>query len=365
MADRAAHKKTPENEISFKDLILKARDWTWYLLRKWKIIVLAGVIGAGLGLLRSFITPVKYRADLTFVVNEGNNNSLGAYTGIASQFGIDLGSSTSGILEGDNVIQFLQSELVLEKTLLSSVDNKKGTITLADYFLNFSGWRKSWENNPAAQNIRFPAGQDRNSFTLQQDSVLQLICKDVNANMLTVGKPDKKLSFIKVTCTTKDERFSKLFAERLVTAATDFYVDTRTKQAKENVVRLQEQADSVLQLLNKKTYVAAEKQDLNLNPARSVATVNAEMAIRDKSILMTIYGEIAKNLGMAKMALVQQTPVIQLVDVPRLPLEKEKFGKLKGLIIGGILGGFLIVVVLLCRKIYVEVLDDDHILKQA
>jgi hypothetical protein len=67
---------------------------------------------------------------------------------------------------------------------------------------------------------------------------------------------------------------------------------------------------------------------------------------------------VVKNLELSKMAMAQETPVIQEVDMPILPLEKKRFGKLKGLIIGGFFGGVLIVLFLLMKKGYSDIMND-------
>lgn len=58
-----------------------------------------------------------------------------------------------------------------------------------------------------------------------------------------------------------------------------------------------------------------------------------------------IYAEVVKNLEMSKIALSQQTPVIQLLDTPKFPLQDHRF-KLEvllliGLAVGLALGAFL------------------------
>jgi uncharacterized protein involved in exopolysaccharide biosynthesis len=57
-----------------------------------------------------------------------------------------------------------------------------------------------------------------------------------------------------------------------------------------------------------------------------------------------------KNLELSKTLLNQETPVIQVVDESTFPLEKERTGKLKSLILGGILAGFLIILYFLASK---------------
>jgi uncharacterized protein involved in exopolysaccharide biosynthesis len=48
----------------------------------------------------------------------------------------------------------------------------------------------------------------------------------------------------------------------------------------------------------------------------------------------------------------KETPLIQVIDRPILPLPKERFGKAKGIVLGGMLAGFLTVLVLIVRRIF-------------
>ena len=72
---------------------------------------------------------------------------------------------------------------------------------------------------------------------------------------------------------------------------------------------------------------------------------------------MAILTELVKNLELAKLALRRETPLIQVLDKPTFPLEVDKVGKLKGLVLGGFLGGFLILVYLLAKKFLNNILN--------
>ena len=73
---------------------------------------------------------------------------------------------------------------------------------------------------------------------------------------------------------------------------------------------------------------------LNLNPADVNAPVVSEISQRDKVVLSTTYMELMKNLEAAKLALLQETPTIQITDSPVLPLEKEEIKWYEGLFMG-------------------------------
>jgi uncharacterized protein involved in exopolysaccharide biosynthesis len=89
---------------------------------------------------------------------------------------------------------------------------------------------------------------------------------------------------------------------------------------------------------------------LNLNPTRKVVTVNSEISARDKMLLATMYGEVVRNLGMAKMTLVEETPIIQVIDRPILPLRKVRTSRIISCGIGAFLFIFLASIFLLVKR---------------
>ncbi|MFY0253339.1 hypothetical protein ACDQ55_05210 [Chitinophaga sp. 30R24] len=345
-------------DMSIKEVILIVKDWCTYLLQKWVIILIFLVIGGTLGLLYALSKKSNYVAELSFVMEEGKSNTLGAYAGLASQFGIDLGGSgASGVFSGDNILEFLKTRLMVEKVLLSPAISDSTSISLGDLYIESSGLRKQWKHNRKLENLHLPIVTGERNLDLVQDSILFIIYKQLLKTNLSVAKPDKKLGFIIVKCLSTNQIFSKVFTERLVNEAIDFYVTTKTKRSKASVAVLQNKADSLEALLDKKTYAVAASQDLNLNPARRLATVGAELGSRDKVVLQTMYGEVLKNLELSKIAMAQETPLIQLVDLPRFPLPQERLGKLKGILFGGFFFSLIACMGLIIVKIYRNIMQ--------
>lgn len=346
-------------EISIKEIILKIRSIISYLLRSWWLIVLFSIVGASIGFTLAYLSKLKYRAELTFVMEDNSSsNPLSKYASLAGQFGVDLGEgSGSGLFQGDNIMEFLRSRLLIQKSLLSvmMVDGKKET--LAERYIEINDLRKGWEKSEVLANVHFPVDADRSKFTIVQDSLLQVFHQTILKNHLLIDRPDEKLNFISVKFTSPSELFSKVFVENLVKEALSFYIDTKTRRTRSSVDKLQGQADSLEILLNRKTYSAAAVQDLNQNPARQAASISSELALRDKLILQTMYGEVIKNLEMSKIAMTQETPLVQIIDLPVLPLEKVKLSKLKAILIGGVGGAFLTIIWLIIRKIYKAIMN--------
>ena len=134
----------------------------------------------------------------------------------------------------------------------------------------------------------------------------------------------KQGTIIKVQVTSTNSLFARLMTERLVNEASELYFDIRTGTAQQSIARLQQRSDSLLMLLNSKSYRAASSQLLDINPGIKSAVVPAEIATRDKTVAATLYAEVTKNLEASRMMLSQQTPVIQILDTPGELLDDHK-----------------------------------------
>jgi hypothetical protein len=337
------------NDLSLREIILKTRNIINFFLRYWKLLVFLGVAGFVIGYLKALKTKPTYTADLNFVVEDGKSGGgLSAYAGLASQFGIDLGgSASSGLFQGDNIIVFLKSRLMIQKALFTPYPTDT-TRSLAQVFFESSGMKNDWDSKERTQKVSFPL-KPVAQFSLMQDSALSLMHTSIVKDYLEVERPDKKMSFLKVSFTDADPVFARAFVLSIVSTATDFYVQAKTKRSKTNVESLQAKSDSLQAILNEQTYASARTQDLNLNPAKRVLLVNTEISNRNKAIALTMFTEVTKNLEIAKMTLAQEMPIIQIVDSPEWPLiMKRKSRTLKGMGWGigfGLFGMFLISIV--------------------
>jgi hypothetical protein len=337
-------------EISIKELVQKFQSLWKFLLSKWLVIFLFAIIGGALGLGYAFLQPIKYTSKLSFVVEDGKSAG-GGLASLAGQFGFDLGGGGGGgVFSGDNILLFLKSEGLVRETLLTSYD-ELGKTTLADRYAEVGNLKEGWEKNPSIGKVDFKLFVDK-FMPRKEDSLMQSIVVGIIKAELSVSKPDKKASFIEVKVSSKDELFAKLLAERLVKVASDRYIESKTKTKALNIAKLQYKADSLANLLNNKTYAAAVSQQslVDANPALRTVPIASEISSREKTMAATIFAEVVKNLEMSKTILNQETPVIQMVDQSTLPLPKEKVGKLKSLIIGGILAAVLVILFLLGKK---------------
>ena len=347
-------KETMQNdEILLKELIFKVHEWGKYLFSKWFFILLAAILGGTLGLIYSMITEPIYTAEITFVLEEGEGamgGGLAQYAGLASMAGVDLGGGGGGIFQGDNIIELYKSRRMIQETLLAKDTFPDKEQLLIDRYIDFNNLREGWNKTSNLKNISF---ENPKNFSRTQDSIISIFVERINQETLKVTKPDNKLSIISVKVRSEDEFFAKSFADNIVSNVNNFYVKTKTKKSTENLSILQNQADSVRQVLNLSLDGVAEALDasFNVSPAYQTLRVGSQRKQIDVQANSAIYQEIVKNLEMAKISFRNAKPLIQVIDVPVFPLKKEKFGKLKGIVLGGVLFGILAILFFVFRRV--------------
>jgi uncharacterized protein involved in exopolysaccharide biosynthesis len=348
-----------DEELTLKDVIQKLSRAFTYLLSKGFLIVIFVALGLLVGWLYANKQKPVYEAILTFALQDDQvQGGAGAYSGLASQLGIDLSSSGGGPFEGSNVLELMESRSVIEKTLLSNVNYTGKTQTLAEVYIQMHDLRKQWKDNPKLENIQFAPNANPEKFTIEQDSVLKFMYQDITKNYLTVQKVENATSIISLSVKSTNQLFAKIFAETLVKDVSDFYIETKTKKTVENIAILKYQTDSVRRELNSAIHGVAASSDINpnANPNMQVLHVGAQRRNFDVQVNQTMLAELVRNLEMAKVTLRKETPLIQVIDKPILPLDVKMFSKIKGILVGGFAGGAVIIVYLLMQRFLKKVM---------
>ncbi len=287
-----------------------------------KALVLGGLLST-LAMGYYFWQKPSYSAQASFILEE--KSAGGGLAGLASQFGIDVSSlsSNNSIFAGDNILDIISSRNIVEKVLLSKADpaDPKNQDRLIDWYIAGEKLKeKKWSGIEGIDSLNF-----HNLTTSRlKDSLLREVYKLVSTKNLFVDRLNKKGTIIQVTVNGRTENFPKIFAERIVNETILFYVGIKTSVANQNINRLERRADSILQILNAKSYQTATQQILDANMAFKSAIVPSELSQREKTLNYAIYTEIMKNLEASKMSLSSQTPVINLLDMPQYPLEDNR-----------------------------------------
>jgi hypothetical protein len=335
-----------DNTFNLGETIDKLKLLLKFYLNNYKIILVSIFISLAFSSIYYIWEKPRFQADTTFVLMESGGSKGGSLASLTSQFGIDIGGlgGQSSIFSGDNIFDIFKTKSIVEKVLLTKYDSTNST-TLMDIYLQNLYKRRFLK----FAEVKIPVTY--NNYTLEstpdrlKDSLLDVVYNLVINSNIKIDKLNKKGSIIKLTVDSKDEKFSKIFNERLIEEVKKMYYKIKNSNTQENINKLQYKADSLELILNSKSIQTANAQVINVNPALKKIAVPSELKQKDLTIVMAIYGEVIKNLEFSKMTQAQQTPIFQVLDTPKYPLFNSKLHLNKLLVIGfgaGLLISFFI-----------------------
>lgn len=347
-----------DDEITLRQLIQNLAAWWRFLLGKWIVLLITFSIGASIGLIYAFFKKPVYLATVTFAIEDDKpaGGALSGALGIASSLGLELGTGAGGAFSSSNLIELLKSRRIIQKSLLASYHINDKTSILANDLLSITNLRRKLvSKSKEFENFSFPLNAVPENLSLRQDSILFVLYEKLfDDEILSVYQKDKKVSIINVEINSTNESFSKSFAENIVKNVSDFYIETKSKKARNNVSILQHQADSIRNELNMAITGVAISTDntYNLNPAFNINRVPSTKKQIDVQANTAILTQLVTNLELAKVTLLKETPLIQIIDKPILPLKKKEVNKVLASIIGGLVGLIFIILVFSIKRLY-------------
>jgi uncharacterized protein involved in exopolysaccharide biosynthesis len=347
MSEQLTNQENKQEEISLKELILKAKDWISYLWGyKWRIII-AGIIGGALGFgYAKYFTMPTYTSTISFTL-EQKNGSGGALGGLASSLGLgDIPtSSSSGMFGGENVLYLMKSNRIIHQSLKEPQEDLNGDNLLNAYL------KIHFEKGLKEKKIKlFPKKLDSVVFNRAQDSLLLVITKSIKETQIVAERLDKKTTIINLDVKDVNEQWAYLFSKALVKNAIDLYLEIKIGKLLRAEEELTNKRDSIRGLLDGSITTLAYETDLNSHtPLMRYKTNQAKKQI-DVEVLKSMYASVIQNLEMTKIQRAQEEPIIEIIDAPILPLKIDKFGRTTGILFGVIVMVFLFIGIVILVK---------------
>lgn len=338
-----------KEEVTIGELFSNVYNYAKYVLSKWLVIIVVISIGSIIGLLISVNKKPIFESTLTFALEEESSGASDAL-GLASQFGFDLGAGSGGAFKGPNVLELFKSRLMVVQTLLSPINLNGKTQSMADAYVLINKLDQNQSKKSSHPKTHFEIGDS--NLSRKQDSLLNTIYKFIIDEELSIIQKDKKVQMFYLEIHSKNELFAKIFTETLASNVTKFYVESKIKKARANLAILEQQTDSVRKELNSALsgVAVATDQTFGLNPALNVRRISSAKQEVEVKMNTAILSELIKQQELARVSVRKQTPLLQIIDKPILPLKKDSNSKTKSSLIGGFLAGFIVIVFLVLRK---------------
>jgi len=278
---------TTGDEISFE-------SFASTLLRWRRTIVIFGIVGAMIGLAIGLLSRRDYVSTATFIP-QSSEQSLSGLALAASQFGIQVPSS--GNVWGPPVYaELLKSQVLLEPIALD-------TVVVAE------------------ESGRRVAMMDLLEVSAKLPPARRIERGVVELRKLIAAIEDKKLSAVRLTVTTHWPSVSLAIASNLLHAVSQFNLETRKSQAERALRAAEDQLQAFLQR--------------NRSTSAPELMFQQDRLQREVSLRQAVYTSLMQNREEARIREVRDTPVLTILENPRLPAS----GKSRGTVFKALLGG--------------------------
>ena len=333
-------------EIEIRDIIITLKEIKQELISRSFKIGLFVFLFSLTAVLINFFQDSRYKAELSFVVEDKQKSTpLSSVSGLASQFGFDFFSSSNSTFSQANIMELLKSRGVISKTLLRS-NNKNLFI---QNYISMYNLDSDWKNNKDLEGISF-----KNQIDIKHDSIITMIWEKIIDDDISVEIKNDETDIIYLSFKSKEEKFAKLFSENLIDEMSSMYIEYQTKQSTNTIDFLQNRADSVFNELEKAEEEFARIKDINQRIIKASGRLKELQLMRSVEVLSTMYLELVKNIEISKLTLLNQTPIIQVIDRPTLPLEDTKLSTFLVFFISFVLSFLISVFYFVFRKMIVD-----------
>lgn len=344
-----------EDEITLKELILKAKEFFQEVLINWRLVILITIPFVLYFFYQAYKTPITYTSELTFMMNDDEGGGLGALGGLAASFGFGGGGNSEFNLE--KMLSLLKSRNIIQQGLFEKAELGGKTDFFANHLIAEYDFHKKWKDN-----------EDLKDFVFQNDKVEEFnrieykALKNVYSKVIGSAKTQGILSsninedtgIMTLNMESTDEDLSIKFLNSLFKKLSAFYIDKTIEKQQQTYEITKNKADSLLGVMNFVQNRLLKLKDSNRNTTLNQYRSEELKLERDYQISLIAYGEAIKNKEIADFTLKSKTPFIQSIDLPIPPLGPNKtfITYIKQIIIGGVLGVFLAIAFVLGRKIY-------------
>ncbi len=341
--------------ISLKDIRIFLNKIVVFAFKKWKILLFFGFTGGVLGFVYATFQKPVYHAKLSFLLNE---NDQGSTLNISSLAGL---SGLAGITGGGNVNEekllfIANSRYLIGTSLLEEAEINGVKKMMVNHYIELFQLSGSFKSDTLLKDFTEFKHKKLEDLNFAENKIMDRIISQIIDGKKFLIEARKKSGIIAqgsgiivLECKYSNEEFAKVFIEILYNELSSYYTNKTIQRQLKNYHLIKNRADSLKEALYDKENFGAELSDDNIGVIKMKGRVEMNRAKRDIEILSLMYGEVMKNLEVAKFALDNQTPVFQTIDYPTYPLEKKKMSRLNTAIFCSVFIVFFAFIILLIR----------------
>lgn len=347
MSQQNIYTEFSNDDIKLTDVIRATRNYSAYVFRKfWIVLIGAAIVGAaGYGYAK--LSKTKYQANASFNVVDAKGVG-GGLSALMNTFGFSMGSGTSN----EVIAGIMKSRHAVKSAFLSEVEFRGKPEKLIHIFFEEYGYYEDWQGDPVMDSFKFEA-KSITELTRKEDSVLNIFYTAFVEDLLDVEYEILE-GMVKVAVKTYSYEFSQGMLDHMLDYSTEYFIDKQIAGKKNSIEVAQFKVDSLEGALQGKRIQLANLQDKSKYLQSAVGGVEMQRLNSEIAALSMRVASSRDALEVAKTSLLQDTPIINIIDRPSYATDiKRKKWKLWTLL-GIVAGGVLAVIILLLNKAAVD-----------
>jgi uncharacterized protein involved in exopolysaccharide biosynthesis len=353
--------------VSLLDILL-------VLARHKTLVVRTVLVFTLLGVTYALLAPEKFTSEARVVreaQQEGGSLPGGISAGALSGFGINLGSSASGLTPAayPDVLQSREVRLAVVRdtfrfpdaeqpmTYVDYVNQPTGPLgTVLDYTL-FLPWTLKSALGNAVSGSPAPAGTTDAGKPMipseEEDEALKSISDKISASV------DEETGLMTISVTAGGPQMASSLAESFLDHFTIRVREIRTEKVRERLEFVGGRFQEAGQELEMAEEQLAQFLERNQNPTTASLQFRRDRLQRQVSFKEQLYSELQSQLTQTRLDLQRRQPVVTVVEEPVPPMERSSPQRTLVVLLNIILGGGIGVVGAFVRAFFSRVNEEE------
>ncbi len=347
------------DEITLKELILKLKEFLYEIKSNYRFVLFFILIAIFIIYFNHKRTPVVYKATLTYDLHS-TSSSGGSFPGILGSFGLGGGKNENL----DKLMELTSSHRILKSVLFKRIKLEGQVDYIANHIIRLYDFHNTyWDENSLGSDEFYFKRKVADSASIAENKAFKAIYSHTKGNDDFKGlfstSYSEKTGIAKIATSTLSPELSIGLTENIFVQLDSFYVKNTTEKDQLNVDILKSKTDSLYKELRSAEYGLASFKDNSLRLQRKTDLIKSAQYEGKIRMLYAALGKAIENLEIADYSLRHQTPFIQIIDRPLLPITSFKPSFKRALGFGLFFAVFISTVLIIIRKIYRDSMSDN------
>jgi hypothetical protein len=363
-----SQKRTTDEEITFRDLVLKLLEYLRELVSHWKWILFSGLLLAIVLVGKALLTQPVYPATLSFMINEDNGNPLGSISGVLGSFGISSRSRNNP----EKVLELARSRRIVENSLFRNARIGDSTDLLANHLITYldtlekfnkKAWYRFGDKTDTLPRHLDPVVRKDPRFTEGERMVLKKLFREITGHPdsgdggMLESRYNETSRIMYLTIRSKNPELSLNLTNTLFDELSEFYVRKTVEKQQTTYLVVKAKTDSIRYVLENKEQQLAALEDSWLGRYSQQSKLTEKKLEKEIRLLNITLAESLKNQEIADFAVRNTMPYVQTIDRPTFPLDTEKPSPVRNALLGLLLGVLLSGTVIGFRKLFRDAMN--------